>query len=167
MVTHDLTTTLDRLLSAERTVVYADDRSVASVASEAKRIFMPLLEPIQVYSAQDCQTLCMSKQRGSALIISGARHSRETVALIHILQLYKTYTLCITSEHGSECALAADDTLYVGTTRADAPPDVTERRTLRLRRHEKVHSSCSVRPKLHLLVSQRTRSHLGLPKGAH
>ncbi len=39
MVAHDLTTTLDRLLSAERTVVYADDRSVASVASEAKRIF--------------------------------------------------------------------------------------------------------------------------------
>lgn len=166
MVAHNLTTTLDRLLSAERTVVYADDRSVASVASETKRIFMPLLELIQVYSAQDCQTLCMSKQKGNALIISGARHSRETVALIHILQLYKTYTLCITSEHGSECALAADDTLYVGTTRADAPPDVTERRTLRLRRHEKVHSSCSVRPKLHLLVSQRTRSHLGLPKGA-
>ena len=117
---HNLTTTLDRLLSAERTVVYADDRSVASVASETKRIFMPLLELIQVYSAQDCQTLCMSKQRGSALIISGARHSRETVALIHILQLYKTYTLCITSEHGSECALAADDTLYAGTTRASA-----------------------------------------------
>ena len=125
MVAHGLTTTLDRLLSAERTVVYANDRSVASVASETKRIFMPLLELIQVYSAQDCQTLCMSKQKGSALIISGARHSRETVALIHILQLYKTYTLCITSEHGSECALAADDTLYVGTTRADAPPDAT------------------------------------------
>ena len=138
---HNLTTTLDRLLSAERTVVYADDRSVASVASEAKRIFMPLLELIQVYSAQDCQTLCMSKQRGSALIISGARHSRETVALIHILQLYKTYTLCITSEHGSERAPAADDTLYVGTTRADAPPDVTERRILRARRHQKAHSA--------------------------
>ena len=131
MVAHGLTTTLDRLLSAERTVVYANDRSVASVASETKRIFMPLLELIQVYSAQDCQTLCMSKQKGSALIVSGARHSRETVALIHILQLYKTFTLCITSEHGSECALAADDTLYVGTTRADVPPDVTERRTLR------------------------------------
>ena len=77
MVAHGLTTTLDRLLSAERTVVYANDRSVASVASEAKRIFMPLLELIQVYSTQDCQTLCMSKQKGSALIISGARHSRE------------------------------------------------------------------------------------------
>lgn len=101
------------------------------MASEAKRIFMPLLELIQVYSAQDCQTLCMSKQRGSALIISGARHSRETVALIHILQLYKTYTLCITSEHGSECALAADNILYVGTTRASAPSDATERRILR------------------------------------
>lgn len=141
MVAHNLTTTLDRLLSAERTVVYADDRSVASVASETKRIFMPLLELIQVYSAQDCQTLCMSKQKGNALIISGARHSRETVALIHILQLYKTYTLCITSEHGSECALAADDTFYVGTTRADAPSYVTERRILRARRHQKTHSA--------------------------
>ena len=141
MVAHDLTTTLDRLLSAERTVVYADDRSVASVASEAKRIFMPLLELIQVYSAQDCQTLCMSKQKGSALIISGARHSRETVALIHILQLYMTYTFCITSEHGSECALAADNILYVGTTRASAPSDATERRILRARRHQKAHSA--------------------------
>lgn len=131
MVAHDLTTTLDRLLSAERTVVYANDRSVASVASETKHIFMHLLELIQVYSAQDCQTLCMSKQKGSVLIISGARHSRETVALIHILQLYKTYTLCITSEHGSECAPAADDTLYVGTTRTSVPSDATERRILR------------------------------------
>lgn len=137
MVAHGLTTTLDRLLSAERTVVYANDRSVASVASETKRIFMPLLELIQVYSAQDCQMLCMSKQKGSALIISGARHSWETVVLIHILQLYKTFTLCITSEHGSECALAANDTLYVGITRADVPPDVTERRILRDRSHAK------------------------------
>ena len=78
MVAHNLTTTLDRLLSTERTVVYADDRSMASVASETKRIFMPLLKLIQVYSTQDCQTLCMSKQKGSALIISGARHSRPT-----------------------------------------------------------------------------------------
>jgi hypothetical protein len=160
MVAHDLTTTLDRLLSAERTVVYADDRSVASVASETKRIFMPLLELIQVYSTQDCQTLCMSKQKGSALIISGARHSRETVVLIHILQLYKTYTFCITSEHGSECALAADDTLYVGTTRADVPP----------RRDGKTHSArlfaCRVRLSVGNVTERRSLRSLNHPKCA-
>lgn len=114
---HDFADAFAHLLSSGRVVVYGDSASMQNVASEARRIFMPLVEILEAQSPEQCRALCMAAPSCFLMVLSDTVGYADTAALTQILKAKGIYVFCVSSMQNSECAMIADDSLLVGTTR--------------------------------------------------
>ena len=94
-----------------------------NAAREAKRIFMPLVEMVEVQGVERCRSLCPLGKTSVCLLLVDSDDDPVLASLVQALKTQGAYVFCVSSMSNGECALLADDAIFVATTRVVTPSD--------------------------------------------
>ncbi len=120
---HDFSALFNQLLAAERVVICGGSASMQNAAREAKRIFMPLVEMVEVQGVERCRSLCPLGKTSVCLLLVDSGDDPVLASLVQALKTQGAYVFCVSSMSNGECALLADDAIFVATTRVVTPSD--------------------------------------------
>lgn len=114
----DLTSFFNLLKNARRVFVFGSGSSQARVASEMKRIFLPIREMIQFQGHDMCHAICdMAGPEDAVILISLSGESDAVVSLAHGLRTRHVPAVSITRMTGNTLASLCGENLYITSMR--------------------------------------------------
>lgn len=118
LVKADFSSFFSKLKEADRVFVYGSGSSQSRVASEMKRIFLPVKEMIDLQGHDLCYALKkISTPKDLVIIISLSGDSEPVVELAKVLRTKHVSTASITSLSNNKLASLSEDNLYIHSVR--------------------------------------------------
>lgn len=118
LVKADFSNFFSKLKEADRVFVYGSGSSQSRVASEMKRIFLPVKEMIDLQGHDLCYALKkIATPKDLVIIISLSGESEPVVELAKVLRTKHVSTVSITSLSSNKLASLSEDNLYIHSVR--------------------------------------------------
>lgn len=118
LVKEDFSSFFIKLKNAERVFVYGSGSSQSRVASEMKRIFLPVKEMIDLHGHDLCDALKrIATPNDLVIIISLSGESEPVVDLAQLLRTKNVSTVSVTSLSNNKLASLCEDNLYIHSVR--------------------------------------------------
>lgn len=121
----DLTPFFALLKNARRVFVFGSGSSQTRVASEMKRIFLPVREMVQLQGHDMCRAICdIAGPEDLVILISLSGESNAVVSLAQGLRSRHVPAVSITRMMSNTLASLCEENLYITSTRMNIAPDV-------------------------------------------
>ncbi len=121
----DLTPFFTLLKNAQRVFVFGSGSSQTRVASEMKRIFLPVREMVQLQGHDMCHAICdIAGPQDLVILISLSGESDAVVSLAQGLRTRHVPAVSITRMTSNTLASLCEENLYITSTRMNIAPDV-------------------------------------------
>lgn len=121
----DLTPFFTLLKNARRVFVFGSGSSQIRVASEMKRIFLPVREMVQLQGHDMCRAICdIAGPNDLVILISLSGESEAVVSLAQELRTRHVPAVSITRMTSNTLASLCEENLYITSTRMNIAPGV-------------------------------------------
>lgn len=121
----DLTHFFDLLKNAQRVFIFGSGSSQVRVASEMKRIFLPVREMVQLQGHDMCRAICdFAGPQDLVILISLSGESEAVISLAQGLRTRHIPAVSITRMTSNTLASLCEENLYITSTRMAVASDV-------------------------------------------